>query len=146
MRKSKKTKDRSKMNMRPILIISSILVIMSSFLIINSFSDRAFEVKYFDVEYIVGGNMGFDVNTSALKFGKIPPGGSSTRTINIENQYDFPLHGKVYASKNLAELLSAPDSFLVEPMNRTEISISINIPRDYKYGNYTGRLKIELRR
>ena len=92
----------------------------------------------------VGGNIGFDVNTSLVKFGTVPQGGIAVREIIITNKdgYDKTAHFAVEGdAKGIVEI---PADKLVKADGNTTISVTARVPWDAKYGEYTGTLKIFL--
>jgi hypothetical protein len=59
---------------------------------------------------------GFDVNSSALTFGSVAIGGTSTRSISINNSYPFPVKVKVKAQGTISDKISA-----IAPFKKPEI-------------------------
>jgi hypothetical protein len=147
--KSKFTKKdfiKRKINLNVMAIILISLIIISVLLIVNHILSAPFYSKIINVEFEVNNTIGFDVNTTSLKFGKIIPGGTSTRSLEIDNPFDFELNCKIFGSNNIVDLMIAPENMTLPPKNSTTISISLNIPQNYKYGKYYGKIRIEMRR
>jgi hypothetical protein len=129
-----------------ILIVTFVIILFSILIITRSILNKPFETRYINVEFIVNDTVGFDINSTALKFGRLTPGSSSTRTIIIDNSYNFTLYGKIFASNNIANLLMAPDNFVISPNNKTFVVVTLYVPDNYKFGVYYGKLRVELNR
>jgi len=124
-------------------------VFLSFLAVILIFSIWAFKLKpvesrILEVEFSVGSTSGVTVDTDKLYFGRLVPGSSAERAVNIENGYSFPLRVKVSASKEIAEYIFLDREFIAEPGKETQIPITLKIPLDMPYGNYTGKIKFDL--
>ena len=71
---------------RNLRIIASLTVATSLIVVFYSlFSLNAYLVKEIPIKFEVGEIIGIDVNSTALSFGRIPQGSTSTRTITVSN-------------------------------------------------------------
>jgi len=123
------------------LFLCLFVIIYSVYLIISA----PLETKNLEVKFIVGQNAGFDLNKSLLTFGRIPPGGSAVREINIENNYNFPVEIRVYASKNIAEYINIEQEYLkINASGKNKIPVTVNLPADMSFGEYSGRLVFKI--
>ena len=129
-----------------LLIVIFLLILLLCLFLVYKDQINPIGSKIYKVSFSVGSSIGFDTSTGELAFGKIQPPGSSTREIIIENPYDYNLHGRIFVSDNLGELIIYPSYFLIEPKSATSLNITLAIPNNYTYGNYTGKLAIELRK
>lgn len=141
-----KGKENSKRSNNFLLAVALVLFLFSLALLFYNFGNKPYESRVFRVHFVVGDRVGFDLNKSALTFGIIPPGGTGTRNIIIENDQDFPLKCKVYISDNLVDLVYSENNFVIPPRTNRELGINIYVPQNVSYGNYTGEIKIELRK
>jgi len=109
------------------------------------YPSKPLEMKQIEVTFLVGNNPGFDLNTSALTFGKIPQGSSSTRSILLENPFNFPITAEIYPSENIADLLSCNLKITIdkEPIHEP---FTLSIPNNYSFGNYSGNINIYFRK
>ncbi len=123
-----------------LLAITLALIIFT----IWTFKVRPVETKKMEVEFSVGPTTGINVNTDKIYFGRIVPGGSSQRTIKVENGYNFPIQIKVSASKEIVQYVYMDKEYTAEPGTTTKIPVTLKIPPDTPYGNYTGELKFDL--
>ncbi len=126
------------------LFFISIVLLVGSFYL---FLSRPLMTKSYDVVFIVSRDKaGFDLNTSALTFGEIPQGASSSRRILIENTYAFPLRVTLYESPTLVEYLETESSFVIEPGERKNVSVVVRVPLNASEGTYTGTLSFRMYR
>jgi hypothetical protein len=103
------------------------------------------EIKTLDVKFIVGQNAGFDLNKSILTFGRIIPGGSAVREVNIENNYNFSILIKAYASNNIAEYIDIEQEYLkINASGKKKIPVTVSLPVNISFGEYSGRLVFKI--
>ena len=86
----------------------------------------------------VSDRIGFDVNGTALTFGSILPGGSSSRSVVFQNTYDFPLEGRVVVEGDIAEVLNVRERWRVPVDGETEIPLSVYAGDGTQRGFYDG--------
>jgi hypothetical protein len=122
-----------------LFIVAIILICVS----IASWIYRPIEVRTIDVEFSVGATAGINLDTDKLYLGRVSPGGSMSRAVDIENSYDYPVEIKIFVTKNIADYLLLDKEFIALPKNITKVPISLIIPEDMAYGNYTGKLRFE---
>jgi hypothetical protein len=88
---------------------------------------------------------GFDVNSTALTFGKISLGGSSMRSVKVYNPYPFPVRAESSFSGSINDLVISPSSsFVILPNQTQSISFAISSNHTSSLGEYNGSLKISL--
>ena len=88
---------------------------------------------------------GFDLNSSALTFGSIAFGGSSTRSILVYNPYSFPVRVEPIIKGNIGQII-AYSSMIVQPNNSSSFQLSVFAGPNVSLGNYTGNVFIRLLR
>jgi hypothetical protein len=89
---------------------------------------------------------GFDVNDSALTFGKISKfGGSSTRNVVFENGYGFPVRVGVSAEGNIAGILDFEKSVFFNSTESGEIPITALGFESVGDGFYEGIVKLSVK-
>ncbi len=59
----------------------------------------------------VSDRVGFNVNGSALTFGSILPGGSSSRSVIFQNTYSFPVELRISVEGDIAGLVQVGDGW-----------------------------------
>ena len=92
---------------------------------------------------IIGDSLGFDVNGSALVFGRIAPGGSSTRTILFYNEQPFSVLLTIHPKGDIAPLLSFEDTVRIEPHEQKRIGFSA-LAAEHPYGSYNGTVTFDV--
>ncbi|MFH1787745.1 MAG: hypothetical protein ABH811_03070 [archaeon] len=95
---------------------------------------------------IVGKKSGFDANTTALTFGMIAPGSSSSRSLVIENGYDFPIKVEFSAKGNIADFLIFEKIIYLDPRETSKLSIGTIIITNENPGNYSGKMIVITKR
>ena len=90
--------------------------------------------------------LGFDVNRTALTFGNIIRGGSSTRNIKIDNYYDFPVVVHVSADGNMKELLNFEEELYLEQGETKSVPFSVYVDDNASEGVYSGNITLLLYR
>lgn len=89
---------------------------------------------------------GFDVNTTALTFGKIRPGDSASRSLVIENNYTLPIIVEFSSKGNISRFLKfEKENYLMPGANKT-ISFAVVASADESYGFYDGSVKVVFKR
>ncbi|MCX8158970.1 MAG: hypothetical protein N3D20_01615 [Candidatus Pacearchaeota archaeon] len=99
---------------------------------------------YANVNVSKGNRGGFDLNKSALTFGKISLGGSATRSINFENNYNFAVYVKISANGDIANLLFFNEIEFVKAKENKRIGFSVITNNETKVGFYEGKVKIDV--
>ena len=125
-----------------LFILSAVLAGVSIF----SFLTAPVGIREYDVIFAVEeGVVGFDLNTSALTFGKIIPGGSSTRNIFFENYENKDIEIEILASENIAEFMDFQSEYFIPAKQNATIPITVTIPLETEDGEYLGKVKIQLK-
>lgn len=126
-----------------LFVVAVIFVGVSLFFSVNK--ERPIQVKEFDVTFIVQeSGIGFDVNSTALTFGALNPGGGGMREINVKNDYSYPVEMRLYVSEDIVSVLGVERSYVFQAGEEREIPVSISIPSDFPVGNYSGTVRFEM--
>ena len=132
------------MNKKNFLVILVIVILLSigitsitySFYIIK-------ETKELDVILKVDDKVGLNVDSDAVKFGKVPPGGSGQRTISLKNNHNTPLKVDIRFSGEVRYFVHVSDNyFWLEPQETKEITAVAHVPKDTEFGIYTGKMRV----
>jgi hypothetical protein len=126
------------------LIFFSFIILLISLIGFFS-SDQILQSETFFASVNVTDRIGFDVNSSALIFGNVIRGGSSTRHINLRNGYEYPVVAIVRAEGEIEELLHFDKGILVGEGETKRVGFSV-IPSSDEDGLYVGNVTIELLR
>ncbi len=101
------------------------------------------DVSEIEIDMAVGDRVGINLDTDKLWFGTLKPGSTAIRSIDIKNDYEFPITVKLSVEGELEERIRISKSFInLEPGQTTKVEISANVPVKKKYGNYTSKLVI----
>lgn len=126
-----------------ILFVLSIILLLITLYIQSSIILKREEII---ATLSVGDIAGFDVNASALTFGTITFGSSSSRNLTIENNYNFPIKVVFSVKGNIKEFLVFNELVYLEIGEKKSVKISTIIPIDKKYGNYFGKMIIVIKK
>jgi hypothetical protein len=121
-----------------------VLLVSSLFYLYNYF--KPLETRTLDVHFIIGNTPGFDVNSSALVFGRIPPKGSSSRKVVIQNTYEFPIKVSIFVSRDLSSYFIFEDIHYIEPGMAKDIWFNVAIPNNASEGEFRGKALFKITR
>jgi len=107
---------------------------------------RPLKTDVLKVEFAVGETLGVNLDSSSLNFGRVTLGGSAVRNVNIENNYGFPIKIKIFADKNIAEFITTEPSLVLQTGESLKLPVTLQIPEDMDFGNYSGKIKFEYRK
>jgi hypothetical protein len=135
---------------KQIYLLVALLLILSLFSFLSIFylkSKITLEKKEIITTLIIGNRTGFDLNSSALVFGMISEGSSANRKINVSNSYGFPIKAEFSFSGNIKNFVNPVPVVYLMPGETKEIGITtIEIPKDTKFGNYSGIMEVVFKR
>jgi len=125
------------------VVLMLILIIILITLNYTAKNTYASEIWEYDMFLTVGNYTGFNVNNSALYFGTIKPGGTSTRKIELKNNNQF-VKVSMFVNGELAEWIYTEDtSFNLLENEEKTIEIKGIVPKDAKLKNYEGKITIK---
>ncbi len=128
-----------------ILLIISIILVTA---IITSFIHSLvtiFDIKTYDYQVIVSekGEIGLNIDTDALYFGKIPKGQSGQRYVTIINSHEKPLRVIIKTSGDGSGWIAPEEnSFIINPNENKSVIITAKIPEDAGIGEYSGTVSV----
>jgi hypothetical protein len=90
---------------------------------------------------IVSDHLGINLNDSALIFGMILPGSSSTKELTIKNNYGRDVRLEFFISGDIEKYLrSTENDFLLKKDEVKNVSFIVTIPDDSPYRVYEGKV------
>ncbi|MFO7872220.1 MAG: hypothetical protein R6U26_01095 [Candidatus Undinarchaeales archaeon] len=96
-----------------------------------------------DMQINVGNYTGFNVNTSALFFGTVVPGGTAERQVELTNPGKKPLTAILRVSGILDSWTTISDNnFEIEPEETRNVTVKLVIPPDAEMESYRSTLII----
>ncbi|MEI6058707.1 MAG: hypothetical protein WCP89_02955 [archaeon] len=144
MNQAKKIKDKRHIfNWAIFVLLILVLFILVYIQIINFFVlDR---VKVY-TEVVVGENPGFDLNKTALTFGKIVPGNGASRGLIIKNNFERNVAVEITSSGEISAFLTASENnFILMPREIRNVSFSVFFPSGSEMKKYGGWIDIKLK-
>ena len=145
-------RHQAKKSSKPFLIVSILLIVFLFLFSIHTFlnylQNRAsiLETVVLAVEFEIRDTVGSDLNTTALTFGVIPAGSSSTRNILVHNRYDHPITLSFLAHKDIVSYLSIDAVSQVEPNETAVIGVTLYLPEEIEHKAVSSWLKILIKK
>jgi hypothetical protein len=129
-----------------LLAFSGILfIILLLFIIFNSWN--ILEKKEIPANFIIGERLGFDLNSSALTFGMLPPGASSSRAIEITNDFNREVFVSIYSSRSIIKFTRISENdFYLAPGETRSVSFTVYTEKNSTFGQYNGFIKIIIKK
>jgi len=97
---------------------------------------------------IIGEKYGFDINGTALTFGMITPGSSSsTREISLVNNYDKNVSVEIYAEGDIKDFLKvSKNNFILRSNESVNVGFTVSVPSECEMGAYDGTVIILIKK
>ena len=119
--------------------VFAFLISLASYYVNNKIIEKqVFEASMTIKDYAVAG---FDMNDSALTFGTVGKGGTSTRRIRIENKHPFPIIVFIEANGDIKDFLNYEEYIRIEQGMTESAAISASAPYDATEGLYSGSVE-----
>ena len=132
---------------KALLVLLIVLFVTISIISIVHFYYTTLGVKDYPIIVKVGQKIGIDVGTDMIRFGGIQPGGGSKRIFHIHNKNPIDVRIKLLAFGQLKKYISYSDNnFIMKPNETKTVDVSLGVPKDMPYGNYTGTLRVIIKR
>jgi len=139
----KKEKNKSFILIFVLLMISLLLLMFS--IIYNP--DKVSKKEEIFAKLMIGEPAGFDVNDSALIFGRLPPSTSANRQMIITNNYGFPIYAEFSIKGNISDfIIPNPPVYLNVGEKENVVVSTIEIPKDAVFGIYEGIFVINFKK
>lgn len=128
------------------------LLFFSALILVISFASfmlhsRVLETKTVHSNILVEkGVSAFDLNSSAITFGKVSPGGTSTRNVDFYNDLNFTVRVRIKSYGRINDFISYDNNVIVGPLERKKISFNAFVPEDTKEDLYEGEVIFEVTR
>ncbi len=106
-----------------------------------------YEIRAIETEVYVQNTPGINVDSEALRFGIVPPGGRGRRNLSIEND-GVANTVTIEAFGDIAEwLLVSENDFFLEPFESKEVEVTVEVPEDTPMRTYrSGTLRLTFRK
>jgi len=120
----------------------SLSTTFATFLILWSFF-APIHTQTIESKFTVGSNPGFDLTLGKLNFGKLTPGNTATRTLNIKNDYPSPTKTKIKYSGNIASHITVSENnFNLNPGESKNITFKAYASKNLEQKEYSGKITI----
>lgn len=128
------------------VILSVLMAVLLVTLIVNLYlifeNSKILDIRKLSASINVSSRIGFDLNSSSLTFGEVIRGGSSIRSIKIENTYAFPVEIVIYGDSVMENFIS-PEKFRLDAGEARSANIAAVVPEDADYGKYEGAIFVK---
>ena len=104
------------------------------------------DVREIPMSLEVGKVVGLDIDSDELSFGVIPQEGVSVRNITLKNNKDVPLKVELFVEGDISQFIAAESLFWLQPGEEKNLGVIATIPKDGKYGTYSGKMTVFFKR
>ena len=104
------------------------------------YDDRVIQEQAFYASVNVTESGGFDLNGTALTFGSIAQHGSSTREINFQNNYDFPIFARITSEGEISSILHHDGFVRLKGKETKKVSFSVVSDENTERNFYEGEV------
>jgi hypothetical protein len=136
-----KKRKRNSYIIPALIFISVIIIIASAYEIFTKFpsSSQILNKKTIYSSFIISDHAGFDLNSTALTFGMITPGGTAKRSIILTNDFDKDIKVTIESKGNISGyLIASENEFILLKKEKKKIEFSILSPSSINSGKYDG--------
>ena len=120
-------------------ILGFILFFYTMFFLLDSLLISDKEELYAKV--VVTDSVGIDVNSTALVFGGVIPGGSSIKKVLLESDTDKSVKIEIYSEGEISKFLEVSENFFtLSKGGNKEVSFIVKIPFGTELGIYDGKV------
>lgn len=124
-----------------IFSVSSILCFLLATYLLNSLYVVDVQQKNIEFSVVDGNHVGFNLNTSALIFGRVPRGGGSEKRTTLVSQ--IPTVAKIRIDPvELSNMIIPSSNNVYVNESGTQVTFVLDVPLNATVGNYTGMVTI----
>ena len=134
-------KDRDKLYLT-IAVLFIFISLVSLFFSMYSKREVILDKKEIRCFLKIGSKTGLMVTNESLDFGTIIYGSSAQKTIDLANNYAFPIKLELSAEGNISDFLIYDRKIYLDKLEKKTIYISTITFSNESYGNYSGELII----
>ncbi len=103
--------------------------------------------EFIPMDVKVEDHFGFNTDTDAIHFGKVPPQNEAIKSFNLTNTYQFAVVAELSIHGAIAPWVSATENTVyLEPNMQKKVNLTVTIPDATPYGQYYGTLRVVFRR
>lgn len=138
-----KKKEKNQKSRKIWIWLTLILIVVALIVIIWNFVNSPIDVRILETKFYVSDRGGFEINTTALTFGKLSPGGSSSKKVYVSNERNFSVRIEIFASENIAYLLSMEHEIILQPSENKTLGFNLYVPNNMSFGEYHGKVVLK---
>jgi len=140
-------------------VIVLFFVLLLVFLFFSFFAKDFFEKGFIEGNLIHSQNLdvffrvsderaiGINVDKGSLNFGTLGKGNFAEKKLTIFNPYNYCVEVNLTKSKDVNEFLFLDEeNFVLRPYESKKIFVVLNVPQNISVGNYSGFLKVDMRK
>lgn len=122
-----------------ILCVAVIIFLLSVFALISK--GKVVDTIVFPAKLNVSSTtVGFDINITALTFGKVNQGGSATRNVIFYNDYNSPVKLNIQSEGTISPLLTYEKEVFAEINESIKIPFKVDVQQSTPQGMYYGNV------
>ncbi len=130
-----------------LLIAIALSISVSAVLYIFLLDYHILEKREIPLSIQVTDFLGFDLDNSSVKLGACRPGDSSSREIQVTNEFGADVKLEISISGSISKLPSDyPKSVHLKMGESKAINFKVSVPGDMPHGNYTGMITLVFKR
>ncbi|MFA7707765.1 MAG: hypothetical protein WCX73_02340 [Candidatus Pacearchaeota archaeon] len=137
-----KRKNKNTYIKKIVIICAILIIILVGYFYFKNTS--VIETQKIYTEAILGERPGFDLNSTALTFGKVVLGNSASREVFITNDFDKDVIIEISSKGEISDFLIVSDNeFILAPNEKKTISFSVLFPKGSEMKKYTGWIEVK---
>jgi len=125
-----------------ILAVSLIVLLVSLYFRPSIILDK----KDIPIFLKIGNVTGIRVENESLDFGTITYESSAQKTINLENNYKFPVNIFFSCNGDVCDFLTYDSQVSLSPLEKKQAYFSTIVFSNQTYGNYSGKMQVVFKR
>ena len=140
---------RNNLENKIILILGIIFLLILFIFAYLSFTyySSVLEKKAIYARFILSDHYGIEINGSALAFGMTVPGGTSSKELNVVNNYEKDVKVQFLIEGDIKNFMKVSENnFILKKNESRKVNFAISAPLDGKYGVYEGKVIVIIRR
>ena len=138
----KKLKKKNRKINYVLFVFCLILIIYSIWL----WTNKPLETRILEAKFIIGENIGVNLNPGELNFGKLTPGDTMIRSVYVKNEHEFPIKLKIFVDKDIIDFITVEPRYTLLPEENVSIPFILRVPKETSFGYYSGEVKFEFRK
>lgn len=132
-------------NLAILSLFISLVVLVMTLSVYFYYITPLYEFNYPVSGFVTEDTAGFDINTTAITFGSVIIGGTSTRSILVNNSFSFPVRVETETEGEISNLILYEPT-IIGPNQVSKFYLTFSANSSILIGNYTGNITLKLMR